>query len=198
MVNSGLCFRDTPSLRKMRPISSQRAASAGFENTRLAHLSPGRFQAFDAEIAGNRPAARARPTCRSSKSATHAAAVRTIAGAVVNGADLMVTTQLTGCAIPFHLNGATLVAAHVQPAGKAEDMTADLRANGRLTMAPDMTGVFGATAPKGNSVLNYQKDGFYNYCIGVRIGGSWNLYAQQRPKAYGNHVGAALDAWRIT
>lgn len=128
----------------------------------------------------------------------NAAPVRTIAGAVVNGADLMVTTQLTGCAIPFHRNGATLVAAHVQPAGKAEDMTADLRANGRLTMAPDMTGVFGATAPKGNSVLNYQKDGFYNYCIGVRIGGSWHLYAQQRPKAYGNHVGAALDAWLIS
>jgi hypothetical protein len=126
-----------------------------------------------------------------------AAPVRKIPGTVVHGADLMVTTQLTGCAIPFYLNGATLVAAHVQPAGMAETMTTDLRDNGLLTMATDMTGVFGAQAPKGTSALNYQKDGYYNYCIGVRSGGQWHLYAQQRPKAYGNHVNAALAAWLI-
>ena len=124
--------------------------------------------------------------------------LRTIAGAVVHGADLMVTTQLTGCAIPFHLNGATLVAAHVQPAGMAEDMTSTVRANGQLTQAPNLTGVFGARPTKADDPLNYVKDGYYNYCIGVRKGGSWDLYAQQRPRAYGNNVNAALAAWKIT
>ena len=76
-------------------------------------------------------------------------------------------------------------------------MTDALRANSRLTHAPNLTGIFGARTPRGGDPLNYTRDGFYNYCVGVRSGGAWHLYAQQRPKAYGNHVNAAIDAWQI-
>lgn len=107
-----------------------------------------------------------------------------VLGSIAHGADLMVTTQLTGCAIVYYLNGANLVVAHVQPTGGigAEAMCTSLRADATLSNAPGqaVTGVFGAQAVKGGDPNNYQKAGHYNYCIGVRIGGSWDLYAQQR------------------
>ena len=119
-----------------------------------------------------------------------------VVGALVHGADLMVTTQLTGCSVVYHLNGALLVAAHVQPVGiNAEIACADLRANATLTQAPGnaITGIFGPTDPKGVDPNNYQKAGAYNYCIGVRSGGTWALYAQQRtPGAGGNKL-----SWQI-
>ncbi|MGQ0646421.1 MAG: hypothetical protein ACT4P7_02550 [Gemmatimonadaceae bacterium] len=122
-----------------------------------------------------------------------------VAGA---GADLMLTTQLTGCAVVYYLNGATLVAAHVQPSGGtiAETMCTNLRAGARLSSAPGsaVTGVFGAQTSKGVDPNNYVKGGFYNYCVGVRDGGAWDLYAQQRPRSYGNAVGTAIVAWKIT
>ncbi|AHG93636.1 hypothetical protein J421_6101 (plasmid) [Gemmatirosa kalamazoonensis] len=124
---------------------------------------------------------------------------RTVVGNMVHGADLMVTTQLTGCAVVYYRNGASLIAAHVQPgAANAEAMCTDLRANARLTLAPAITGIFGAQNPKGVDPNNYLKAGFYNYCIGVRHGGSWDLYAQQRPRSYGDAIGAAIDSWKIT
>lgn len=70
-------------------------------------------------------------------------------GTVVVGApDLMVTTQLTGCAIVYHLNGANLVAAHVQPSAdvNAEAICTNLRADGRLSKAPGQA-VTGSSVP---------------------------------------------------
>jgi hypothetical protein len=124
-----------------------------------------------------------------------------VAGSIVAGADLMVTTQLTGCAIVYYLNGATLVAAHVQPTGgtNAETMCTSLRADARLSHAPlqAVTGVFGAQAVKGLDPHNYVKTGYYNYCVGVRAH-TWDLYAQQRPRGYGAPEGAAITTWQIT
>ena len=109
----------------------------------------------------------------------------------------MVTTQLTGCSIVYYLNGATLVAAHVQPTGgiDAEAMCTNLRADATLSNAPGLavTGVFGAQAPKGADPNNYQKAGNFSFCIGVKIGGAWNLCAQQRTRG----VGGAKVAWTI-
>lgn len=120
-----------------------------------------------------------------------------VAGTVVHGANLMVTTQLTGCAIVYYHNIGNLVAAHVQPTGiLAETACTNLRADGTLTNAPGnaKTAVFGPQNPKGVDVNNYQKAGGYNYCIGVRIGGTWGLYAQQRaPGAGGN-----TQSWQIS
>jgi hypothetical protein len=120
-----------------------------------------------------------------------------VVGNAAYGADLMVTTQLTGCSIVYYLNGATLVAAHVQPTGgiDAETMCTNLRADATLSNAPGLavTGVFGAQAPKGVDPNNYQKAGNFNFCIGVRIGGTWNLCAQQRTRG----VGGAKVAWTI-
>jgi hypothetical protein len=111
--------------------------------------------------------------------------------------DLMVTTQLTGCAIVYYLNGATLVAAHVQPTGGigAEAMCTNLRADATLSNAPGMakTGVFGAQVAKGGDPNNYLKAGNYNFCVGVRIGGTWGLYAQERVRG----LGGAKDSWTI-
>jgi hypothetical protein len=122
-------------------------------------------------------------------------------GTVVVGApDLMVTTQLTGCAIVYHLNGANLVAAHVQPSAdvNAEAICTNLRADGRLSKAPGktVTGVFGAQLAKGGDPKNYLKVGNRNYCVGVKSGGNWDLYAQQRPG--GLAVGGLNVAWKIT
>ncbi len=122
-------------------------------------------------------------------------------GTVIVGApDLMVTTQLTGCSVVYYLNGANLVAAHVQPSAtvNAEAICTNLRAGARLSKAPGLavTGVFGAQPAKGGDPKNYLKVGNNNYCVGVRAGGVWNLYAQQRPGGFG--VGAAKVAWKIT
>jgi hypothetical protein len=122
-------------------------------------------------------------------------------GTVITGApDLMVTTQLTGCSVVYYLNGANLVAAHVQPSAtvNAEEICTNLRADGRLSKAPGLavTGVFGAQAAKGGDPKNYLKVGNRNYCIGVRSGGAWNLYAQQRPG--GLAIGGQKVAWKIT
>ena len=124
-------------------------------------------------------------------------------GRTVGGVpDLMVTTQLTGCAVVYYLNGASLVAAHVQPSGgvNGEGVCTNLRAGAKLSNAPAqaITGVFGAQAARGVDPNNYVTAGYYNYCIGVRSGGSWDLYAQQRPRSYGAAVGAAIVAWKIT
>jgi hypothetical protein len=125
-----------------------------------------------------------------------------VVGNTVAGADLMVTTQLTGCSVVYYLNGGTLVAAHVQPSGatNAETMCTNLRAHAKLSSSPGqaVTGVFGAQAVKGLDTNNYVKAGFYNYCVGVKAGGVWNLYAQQRPRSYGASVAAAISAWSIT
>jgi hypothetical protein len=114
------------------------------------------------------------------------------------GAVLMLTTQLTGCSVVYHLNGVLLVAAHVQPSGgtNAETMCTNLRARARFTTHQAVTGVFGAQNARGNDATNYVNAGFYNYCVGVNSGG-WHLYAQQQPRGYGAHVNAALDAWVI-
>lgn len=121
----------------------------------------------------------------------------TVAGSVVHGADLMVTTQLTGCAIVYYHNVGNLIAAHVQPTGiVAETACTNLRADATLTLAPGnaFTAVFGPQNPKGVNVNNYQKQGAYNYCIGVRTGGTWGLYAQQRaPGLNGNKL-----SWQIS
>jgi len=120
-----------------------------------------------------------------------------VVGVIANGADLMVTTQLTGCAIVYYLNGANLVVAHVQPTGiVAETMCTNLRADARLSNAPGqaVTAVFGAQAVKGADPNNYKKAGYFNYCIGVRSGGTWDLYAQQRQPG----LGGAKLAWKIT
>ncbi len=120
-----------------------------------------------------------------------------VVGTVVHGADLMVTTQLTGCSVVYHHNAALLVAAHVQPVGiVAESACASLRADGTLTQAPGnaITGVFGPQVPKGVDPNNYQKAGAYNYCVGVRTGGTWHLYAQQRAPG----VGGNMLSWQIT
>ncbi|WP_411281115.1 hypothetical protein [Gemmatimonas sp.] len=121
-----------------------------------------------------------------------------VAGTVVHGADLMVTTQLTGCAIVYHHHAGSLVAAHVQPTGiVAETACTNLRAGDTtLSLAPGnaATAVFGPQNPKGVNVNNYQKQGAYNYCVGVRIGGTWGLYAQQR--APGN--GGNKLSWQIS
>jgi hypothetical protein len=111
--------------------------------------------------------------------------------------ELMVTTQLTGCAIVYYLQGATLVAAHVQPTGGiiAEAMCTNLRDDATLSNAPGLakTGVFGAQAAKGGDPNNYLKAGNYNFCVGVRIGGTWGLYAQERVRG----KGGAKDSWII-
>jgi hypothetical protein len=121
-----------------------------------------------------------------------------VVGNIANGANLMVTTQLTGCAIVYYLNGATLVVAHVQPTGGVggETMCTHLRADATLSGAPGqaVTNVFGAQAAKGGNLNNYVKAGRYNYCIGVRSGGTWDLYAQERQPG----VGGAKVAWKIT
>ncbi len=122
-------------------------------------------------------------------------------GTVVVGApDLMVTTQLTGCAVVYYLSGANLVAAHVQPSAtvNAEAICTNLRAGARLSKAPGqaVSGVFGAQLAKGGDPKNYLKVGNNNYCIGVRTGGVWNLYAQQRPG--GLAIGGAKLGWKIT
>jgi hypothetical protein len=122
-------------------------------------------------------------------------------GTVVIGApELMVTTQLTGCAVVYYLNGANFVAAHVQPSVdvNAEAICTNLRADGRLSKAPGLavTGVFGAQLAKGGDTKNYLKVGNRNYCIGVKAGGIWNLYAQQRPG--GLAAGGLNVAWKIT
>ena len=120
-----------------------------------------------------------------------------VVGSTVHGADFMVTTQLTGCAIVYYHNAGNLVAAHVQPTGiVAETACTNLRADATLSLAPGnaFTAVFGPQNPKGVSVNNYLKQGAYNYCIGVRIGGTWGLYAQQRaPGANGNRI-----SWQIS
>lgn len=120
-----------------------------------------------------------------------------VVGTAVHGASLMVTTQLTGCSVVYYHNGGNLVAAHVQPTGTvAETACTNLRADATLSQAPGnmVTSVFGPQNPKGVDPNNYQKAGAYNYCIGVRIGGTWELYAQQRaPGVGGNRI-----SWKIT
>ena len=117
-------------------------------------------------------------------------------GARVDGAALMITTQLTGCSVVYYLNGAVLFAAHVQPSSRGEDMCATLRADGRLTSAPGLTGVFGAQPARGTDANNYVA-AHNNHCIGVRVAGTWHLYAQQRPRGFNRGQGGNIVAWQI-
>lgn len=124
-------------------------------------------------------------------------AIRVI-GHTAHGADIMVTTQLTGCSVVYYLNGGNLVAAHVQPpvGGSGETVCTALRgATTQLTGAPGnaVTNVFGPQAPVGVLTTNYQKAGGYNFCIGVRIGGTWGLYGQRRTAG----ANGIKTAWKI-
>lgn len=119
-------------------------------------------------------------------------------GHAVAGADLMATTQLTGCSIVYYHGAAGLVGGHIQPIGiGAEAMCTNLRADAVLNGAPQrvVTGVFGAQAARGGNVNNYVRAGCWNYCVGVRHAGVWDLYAQQRPKT---GLAGAIAAWKIT
>jgi hypothetical protein len=123
-----------------------------------------------------------------------------VPGHPVTRGELMVTTQLTGCAIVYH-HAAGLVAAHVLPFGaiRAEAMCTELRNSASLIGAPGnaVTGVFGAQPTRAGNVNNYELmgGGTWVFCLGVNFGGAWSLYAQQRPKAHA--VGGARTAWQI-
>ncbi len=104
----------------------------------------------------------------------------TISGSNVTGADLMVTTQLSGCSVMYQVDNDNLIVAHIQPVGTTGySLCNELRTSGKflggLNNIP--VHVFGAQNTK-QTGYDYLTNS-HTYCIGINIGGNWKLYAQQ-------------------
>lgn len=129
-----------------------------------------------------------------------------VVGHQVAHADLVITTQLTGCSVIFERGpaGLTLMAAHIQPtgatgsAGRGYNLVTSLRGN--VGFAHGLAGgnidVFGASAAA--AVNNYDPGsapGRHTFWLGVRTAANgWELHCQR------HNVGNAADpgvSWRI-
>ena len=130
------------------------------------------------------------------------AALNALAGVAANPAHPVVTTQLTGCSYVYRIHAGGLTAAHLYPAGDigAVDMAQMLRGAPPpplVNLGPaEFAGtgvaadVFGA-APA-NTAAGYVHAGTWTYVVGIRIGGLWQLHAQQQPQG-----GGIPTYWRI-
>ncbi|HEY8925588.1 MAG TPA: hypothetical protein VIU64_14475 [Polyangia bacterium] len=79
------------------------------------------------------------------------------------GANLMLTTQLTGCSVVIVPNGGTYEVAHLQPTGETGEQL-------RTRLSALQTYVYGVTDyTPGRAVV-----------LGVRLGGQWCFYAQNQ------------------
>jgi hypothetical protein len=108
-----------------------------------------------------------------------------IVGGNTAGADVMITTQLSGCSLMYETTGQGLVAAHIQPtggqgaAGQGINLVATLRNQAGFNngLVAGNFGVFGSEANVGQH--GYVVGNRHAYIIGVRRNGVWELHAQQ-------------------
>jgi hypothetical protein len=116
-----------------------------------------------------------------------------IQGTSVTG-NLVLTTQLTGCCMIYSVNGPNLTVAHIWPAGAVEgdDLTDLLGGDGDLSnpVAGGTLGLFGKVPGRNETGLrqlgnrNVRTHGYctadgHAYFIGVKVGGSWQIFGQQ-------------------
>ena len=86
-------------------------------------------------------------------------------------AEVMITGQLSHCRFCFVADGAGLACTHMSPRGSPAgpvQMQQDLTANGGFANYAGALGTYGRQDYTG-----------YANVLGVRVGGSWRLYAQQ-------------------
>ncbi|KAB7762109.1 hypothetical protein CKY51_22040 [Xanthomonas maliensis] len=130
-----------------------------------------------------------------------------IDGSTVTG-NLAVTTQLSGCAVIYRVNGGSLTMAHIRPDDKVRHLlpqdlaqyagspsgvalTQRIVRDGNLAGAAAGTlGVFGMVAGTGSTALSlagarrvrthgYTDQWGNAYFIGVKVNGNWQLFGQQ-------------------
>ncbi len=116
------------------------------------------------------------------------------------GADMMFTTQFTGCCFCFQISGdgSQIVAAHIDPGGgmgRASDVdgpqvSAAMRANGGFANGND--GTFKAYGRVTDAATyGYPQSAAQMIIIGIKDGGRWRVYAQI------THRDDRLEALRI-
>jgi hypothetical protein len=129
-----------------------------------------------------------------------------IQGAVVTG-DLALTTQLSGCTVIYKVNGGTLTVAHVQPDAQVKNhvprdlaqyagapvgvlQTLRFARDANLGGAQGTLGFFGMVSSPAETNMrlvgqrNVRVHGYSDqlgnaYFLGVKSGGTWQLFAQQ-------------------
>jgi hypothetical protein len=129
-----------------------------------------------------------------------------INGASVTG-DLALTTQLSGCTVIYKVAGSTLTVAHILPDAQVKrHLPQDLTQHAALAVgvvqtlrmardanlggAPGTLGIFGMVSNPGETGLrmlgarSVRAHGYTDqlgnaYFLGVKVSGSWQLFAQQ-------------------
>ena len=121
--------------------------------------------------------------------------------AAAGGDSLMITTQLSGCSVVYQIQGADLVAAHIQPQGvvggpgRGYNLAVTLR--GAAGLANPILGgpaieVFGCQAVSAGP-QDYVPTR-HTYWIGVKVGLNWQVHAQQ------HNIGLPADipgTWQV-
>lgn len=96
------------------------------------------------------------------------------------GADLMMTSQLTGCSFVMLQKGDKVYCTHIEPGGELNEggkLEKALQKDGRFERFPgDKLSVFGAK----------KYAGFVAYIVGARINKKWSIWAQVRPVGPGS------------
>jgi hypothetical protein len=111
-----------------------------------------------------------------------------IPGTALNQAHPVVTTQLTGCSYVYEINGGTMQAAHVWPAGTISPtlMATTLDANADFA-APNGGGVQVFGARTANDATGYLHSGTWTYVVAV-YSGAWQIHVQQVAQGGGSAI----------